>query len=404
MGQQYARLCKDVQRDFDSKPVPPKKIINLSVMPEFNLDHLVRLTDDTGILQHAIYGIPNLKEGYCLDDNSRAMLTSLMAYKIFESKKALDLMPIYFSYIHHMQNIKGTFRNFMSFERQFLDDEGSADAFGRTIWALGFLIRYAPHDAYFQLGTEIFHKASKNFTSIKSLRGMANTIIGMAHYLQKFQSDERMFIIMDHLTNDIMKHYKSHAKGEWKWFEDILTYDNAIIPLALYHSAEITGNREVMIVAEASKKFLKSKVMNNGIIAPIGSNGWNPKGEKSAQFAQQATDIMAMVLLYYKAYEVKKRKTDLKKMFKTFTWFIGENDLRVPLYDQETHGCADGLESFGVNRNMGAESTLAYLISYMTVINAVELEHRYDLVKRKIKDRKKRPEMPSKLGHELVMV
>jgi glycosyltransferase involved in cell wall biosynthesis len=404
IGQQYAKLFREVQLNFEPNDVPTKRIINLSLMPEFNLDHLVRLTDDTGILQHAIYGIPNLKEGYCLDDNSRAMLTSLMAYKVFESKKALDLMPIYFSYIHHMQNIKGTFRNFMSFERKYLDDEGSEDAFGRTIWALGFLIRHAPHDAYFQLGTEIFNKASNNFTSINSLRGMANTIIGIAHYLQKFQSDERIFNIMEHLTNEIMKHYKSNAKGDWKWFEDILTYDNAIIPLALYYSAEITRNKEVMMVAEASKKFLESKVMDSGTIAPIGSNGWCPKDGKSAQYAQQATDIMAMVLLYHKAYAVRKIKNDLKKMFKSFNWFVGENDLRVPLYDQETHGCADGLESFGVNRNMGAESTLAYLISYMTVVDAVELEHRYDLVKKKINRSKNTYGLHLKRGHEMVIV
>ncbi|MFY0655021.1 MAG: glycosyltransferase family 4 protein [Cyclobacteriaceae bacterium] len=383
IGGQYVNLCKQLRFSYSQTPKKKRKIINLSIMPEFSLDHLMRLTDDTGILQHAKYGIPNLKEGYCLDDNSRALLASTMAYNTYHSKEALNLMPVYFSYVHHMQNIKGTFRNFMSFERSYLDDEGSEDAFGRSIWALGYLIRFAPHDAYFQLGREIFLKASKNFSTFNSLRGIANALIGITHYMQKFQSDERMFVMMEELTDEIMKHYKCHAKGEWKWFEDSLTYDNAIIPLALYHSAEITRNAQVMKVAEASKKFLESVVIPGEILAVVGSNGWFVKGNQPAQFAQQATDVMAMVLLYFKAYELKKRKADLKNMFKSFSWFIGENDLRIPLYDQQTHGCADGLESFGVNRNMGAESTVAYLISYMTVIESVELEHRFDSAHKK---------------------
>ena len=138
-----------------------------------------------------------------------------------------------------------------------------------------------------------------------------------------------------------------------------------------------------MQVAEESTKFLEGVTLKDGYFAPVGSNGWYPRNGKRAQYAQQATDVMIMVLLYFKSYQVLKKKGYIKKMFQTFTWFYGENDLRVPLFDHETKGCCDGLESYGVNRNQGAESTLAYLISHMTVLNAIELEHEFGKRKKK---------------------
>jgi hypothetical protein len=135
----------------------------LLILPPFSLTHINRLTDDTGIIQHAKFGIPNLKEGYCLDDNSRALLMVLMAFRQMNDKRALELSPIYLSYIHYMQNADGTFRNFLSFSRNFLDEVGSEDSFGRTIWALGYLLGNAPNDAYYQTGKLMFFNAAPNF-------------------------------------------------------------------------------------------------------------------------------------------------------------------------------------------------------------------------------------------------
>lgn len=374
IGERYLKLASDVVKNHSFEPKNERSVIDSTLIPSLSLEHLKRLTDDTGIIQHAKYGIPNLKEGYCLDDNARALLAALAIYTRTKNKEALDLIPIYFSYLHYMQNIKGTFRNFMSFSRQFMDEEGSEDSFGRAIWALGYLIRYSPNDAYHQLASEIFKKAYPNFHKLRSPRGISNTLIGITHYIHRFQSDEPMIKLMEELRNRLVEHYYDTREKEWNWFENSLTYDNGVIPLALYHTCQIVENQKVLKVADESTKFLEQITMKKGHYAPVGSEGWYVKGGKSAQFAQQATDAMIMTLLFFKVYQIKKRKKDLKNMFQCFMWFLGENDLRIPLYDHETHGCCDGLESFGVNRNQGAESTLAYLISNMSILNALELE------------------------------
>jgi glycosyltransferase involved in cell wall biosynthesis len=383
IGSEYNELCRNAAKTKIPKSNRFKSSIDFSTLQDLQLDHLARLTDDTGIVQHAKYGIPNLKEGYCLDDNSRALLATLMSNNISKNQLAADLAPIYFSYIHYMQNDKGTFRNFLSFTREFLDEEGSEDAFGRTIWALGYLIRYATKDAYYLLGAEILHKSSPNFQSLDSLRGVANSLIGIVHYLHKYHSDENMFKTMHQLTHRLVEAYKCNATKDWKWFENYLTYDNAILPMALYHVFEITRNDEVLKIANESVKFLESVVIRDGILAPVGSDGWYVKGENCAKYAQQATDVMLMVLMYCKIYEVTKDKENLHKMYKSFSWFLGENDLRIPLYDSETQGCADGLEPYGLNRNQGAESTLAYLISRMSILQATVMEHSFDEIKKK---------------------
>ena len=390
IGGKYLKLADDVVKRHKDKSIPEKTIIDSTLIPELNLNHFKRLTDDTGIIQHAKYGIPNLKEGYCLDDNARALLAALTIYTRTKNKEALDLIPIYFSYLHYMQNMKGTFRNFLSFDRRFLDEEGSEDSFGRAIWALGYLIRYSPNDAYHQLASEIFEKAYPNFEKLTSLRGISNTLIGIVHYLHRFQSDEKTIRLMRILRMKLVEHYNNHRDKDWHWYEDVLTYDNGVIPLALYHTHQIVGDAEVLKVADESMKFLEQLTMKSGYFAPIGSDGWYPKNGKCAKFAQQATDAMIMMLLFFKVFQIKKRQKDMKNMFQCFTWFLGENDLRIPLYDHETNGCCDGLESYGVNRNQGAESTLAYLISNMNILIALELESK---LKRK-RDKKNKNKSP----------
>ena len=374
IGERYFKLAVSIRKNYKHEPKHEKVIIDSTLIPKLELSHFKRLTDDTGIIQHAKYGIPNLKEGYCLDDNARALLAALAIYTRTKNQEALDLIPIYFSYIHYMQTPSGTFRNFMSFDRRFLDEEGSEDSFGRAIWAIGYLIRYSPNDAYHQLGSEIFEKAYPNFEKLTSIRGIANTLIGITHYIHRFQSDEKTIQLMELLRMKLVNHFNANSDKNWRWFEEILTYDNGIIPLSLYHTCQVVNNPVVLKVADDSMKFLEQVTMKPTHFAPVGSNGWYPKNGVCAKFAQQATDSMIMTLLFFKVFQIKKRKKDLKNMFKCFTWFLGENDLRIPLYDHETNGCCDGLESYGVNRNQGAESTLAYLISNMSILNALELE------------------------------
>jgi glycosyltransferase involved in cell wall biosynthesis len=377
-GNEYIKVAQEAasKHDFTGR-VLHSNIVDPEIMPRFSLDHVLRLTDDTGIVQHAKYGIPNLKEGYCLDDNARALIMALMAYQRNKSPEALKLLPIYLSYIHYMQTEDGNFRNFLSFSRQYLDEVGSEDSFGRTIWSLGHLINCATNNSYREFALEIFHKAVQQFKNLHHLRGIANTIIGIALYLKVFPSDEGMLNEMNRLTKPLMDAYEKHNDVDWHWFEEKMTYDNAILPLALMHSCEITGNEKVQAVALESMEFLDKLTLANGYLSPVGNEGWYHKGGKFPIYDQQAIETMAMVLMNFQAYQIWHLPEYIEKMFACYMWFLGENTLRAPLYDHETKGCCDGLLPTGINRNQGAESTLAYLISHLTVLKAFELEYEY---------------------------
>ena len=349
--------------------------LDLLILPPFSLTHINRLTDDTGIIQHAKFGIPNLKEGYCLDDNARALLMVLMAYRQMKDNRALELSPIYLSYIHYMQNVDGTFRNFLSFNRNFLDEIGSEDSFGRTIWALGYLLGNAPNDAYYQTGRLVFFDAAPNFEKLKSIRSIANTMIGISYYLKSNSSDDSMTERLRNLANVLIAHYHANETPDWKWFESLLAYDNGILPLALLHSAEILNDHKITKIAIASMNFLTAHTLKDNYLSIIGNENWFEREGERSVFAQQPIDAMAMVLMYHQAFHLTKDKEYLSKLYTSFLWFLGENDLRMSLYDFETKGCCDGFESYGVNRNQGAESSLAYLISHLTVLQAHEEFH-----------------------------
>ncbi|MDD4755644.1 MAG: glycosyltransferase family 4 protein [Prolixibacteraceae bacterium] len=375
-GERYLALVEKVVKETGPVIIRKEPEPDLLILPPFSLAHINRLTDDTGIIQHAKFGIPNLKEGYCLDDNSRALLMVLMAYRQIKNMRALELSPVYLSYIHYMQNKDGTFRNFLSFNRNFLDEVGSEDSFGRTIWALGYLLGNAPNDAYYQTGKLIFFNASPNFEKLTSIRGIANTMIGICYYLKSNPSDDSMTERLRNLANTLLKHYNDNKATDWNWYESLLAYDNGILPLALLHSAEILNDEKITKTAIESMNFLTTHMLKDNYLSIIGNEKWYKKEGVRSVFAQQPIDAMAMVLMYHQAFHVTKDKDYLNKLYTSFLWFLGENDLRMSLYDFETKGCCDGFESYGVNRNQGAESSLAYLISHLTVLQAYEDFHK----------------------------
>ena len=369
-GKKYASLAETVAEKGMPEDIKKDTIFYLFIIPPFSLTHINRLTDDTGIIQHAKFGIPNLKEGYCLDDNARALLMVLMAYNQFKDERALELSPVYLSYIHYMQNSDGTFKNFLSFDRQYLDKIGSEDSFGRTIWALGYLLGFAPNDAYYQTGKEVFFKATPNFSKLKSIRSIANTMIGVCHYLKAHPNDDAMVEQLRNMAQCLVSHFKENKSADWHWFEPLLAYDNGMLPLAMLHAAEILNDNEVTEIALASMNFLTHHTLKNDYLSVIGNEKWFKKDGERSLFAQQPVDAMASVLMYNQAYRLTEDSEHLQKMYFSFLWFLGENDLRMNLYDFETHGCCDGFEQNGVNRNQGAESSLAYLIAHLTVLQA----------------------------------
>lgn len=373
IGRNYIKVIKHVIESPDLGERIFRRIIDPDIMPKFSLDYVRHLTDNTGIIQHTKYGIPNWKEGYCVDDNARALIMTLMANQLGYNE-ALKLTPVYMSFLLYMQNDGGYFRNFLNYKNEYLDKIGSEDAFGRSIWALGFLVRYAPSNSYSKFGEELFRKGMPNFKNLTYLRGISNTIIGISHFLKAQPCDNELIDKLNYLTGILTDAYTNYQSKNWQWFEEYLTYDNAILPLALLHSAEITRDENVSRIAFESMRFLENATLNAKGCNPVGNNGWYSRHGTMPPYDQQAIDVMAMVLMYGQAYQLTRDPQYLKKLFFVYSWFLGENSLGVPLYDPETKGCCDGLHPNGINLNQGAESTLAYLLSHLTVLQAFKTD------------------------------
>ncbi len=374
-AKQHLQLYKKIVRTYKVPQTVRKFTIDLTVMPILKLEHVYRLTDDTGIVKHAKYGIPNLKDGYCLNDNSRALLMAVMYYKQRQDRKILDMMPHFLSYIHYMQNSDGTFRNYLGFDRSFKDELGTEDAFGRAVWGLGYLVRFKPNDAFKQTGKEIFLRSVPHFEYLRSIRGIANTIIGICYFLKEYSEREDLSKLLIRLVGKLTGYYKKHSTNDWKWFESRMTYDNGILPLALLHAYDIIEDEKVLNIARESLEFLESIVFREGYFSPVGDKSWLSQDKTFSKYDQQSSEAMGMVLLYSQAFQLFKKKKYLQHLFKSYLWYLGENELRIPLYDHESGGCFDGLTYKGVNKNEGADSTLAYLISHLTVLQAHEKEH-----------------------------
>lgn len=379
VGKNYIDIIRKVINNPDVGEQILRHLVDPEMMPEFSLEYINRLTDSTGIIQHAKFGIPNWKEGYCVDDNARALIMALMAQQLgFD--EASKLIPSYMSFLLYMQNDGGYFRNFLNYKNEYLDKIGSEDAFGRAVWALGYLVHHAPNNAYSKFGEELFHKAQQNFMNLTYLRGISNTIIGISYYLKSHPWNNETLNILNSLTATLTVAYERSRGESWHWFEDHLTYDNAILPLALLHSAEITRDEKVLGIAFESMAFLESVTMGARYCNPVGNKGWYSRHGEIPSYDQQAIDVMAMALMYKQAHQMTQDAQYLKKLFSVYLWFLGENSLCVPLYNEETKGCCDGLHIDGVNLNQGAESTLAYLISHLAVLQTFKNnpDHIYD--------------------------
>ncbi|MCX6874054.1 MAG: glycosyltransferase [Verrucomicrobia bacterium] len=332
--------------------------------PEFEVVHLKRLTDDTGLLQHARTSVPFYEAGYCLDDNARAIVVCLAAWNRFHTRTYLELLDKYLAYITRMQRKDGSFANYMTYERTVLDDS-SDDSHGRVIWALGYLIRFAPTNSLFQLGHELFEHSLPLLTKLCHARGYANCILGVYHYLKRFPDQERFLRLLQVLADKLCEQFARHQREHWDWFENSMTYDNGLLPAALYRAYEISGQARYLRIADASRLFLESKCFRHAWLSLIGNRQWLHVDHAGDIFAQQPVDAMAMVLLYESAWEATGDSAHLDKLRLSFEWFLGHNDLNIGLLDVESKGCNDGIEEFNINRNQGAESNLAYLMSWL---------------------------------------
>ncbi|HTM46704.1 MAG TPA: glycosyltransferase [Polyangiaceae bacterium] len=351
-----------------------------SSLPEVRLDHLYRLTDDTGILQHATFTVPARRSGYCVDDNARALIVALEADRLSGSPETAHLVTTYLGYLHHAQRDDGHFDNLMAYDRSIEPSIPSDDCLGRAIWALGQAACLATEEGHRRLARQMLERALPLARNLGP-RGTALTLLGLATCLVMEPSHKAMRALLDELTEKLLAQYQREADTAWRWFEGTLTYDNALLPLSLFQSYGITGERASLRVARESLEFLEEVCFEDGRLVLVGNSGWHARGNAQKPPAdEQATDAAAFVLAFRGAFLATGDHHHLRRMREAFAWFLGSNRLNLPLYDFTTAGCHDGLGASEVNRNEGAESTVAFLMSLQRMHELVGegLEHSDD--------------------------
>jgi len=376
VARKYLGVFSEVRTERARHPRPRHtyveniKSITKFELPELKLDHLKTLTDDTGILQHATHTIPNREHGYCTDDNARALMVAAIGHKYLATDNKLfdSLTNQYLSFLLYAFNDEtGRFRNFMSFSRQWMEDLGSEDSHGRALWGLGKAVAVLENPGQLALTTTLFNRALKAAEHFVSPRAIAFTLVGMHAYLSKFSGDSEVRRIREFLANKLFNKFKNNAKKDWPWAEDSLTYANGKLPHALLLCGQWLERSDMTDMGLRSLKWLLTLQTEEGHFVPIGSNGWYEKGGSRARFDQQPIDSNSMIEACVEAFNITRDKTWISSAVMCFNWFLGQNDLNMPLYDAKTGGCRDGLEADGINQNEGAESTLAWLLSLMTL-------------------------------------
>lgn len=330
------------------------------------------MTDDTGMFQHACFSLPNLSEGYTTDDNARALIMAVMLYEQLQKPVYLELVYRYLGFMLYAQNGEGRFRNFMTYSRQFTEREGSEDCFGRCLWALGYtLATPSMPRGIKEACTAAIKSAWPNIPNLKWPRGQAYALLGLS-----FCEGREISILLSELAGALVNRFTNSAReSDWRWFEDSLTYDNAVLPWAMFTAYRRLGQDKLLHVARESMEFLDQVTMDNGYFRPVGCKGWLGRGAKPAQYDEQPLEACTATLAHLAAYQATGDKVMLELARQSFAWYLGENSRRESLIDSETGGCCDGITPDGLNRNQGAESIVSYFIAGLALTdNCIDLE------------------------------
>ncbi|HEV3204110.1 MAG TPA: glycosyltransferase family 4 protein [Gemmataceae bacterium] len=334
--------------------------------PDWRFDHLLGMTDSTGLFQHATFCIPNFGEGYCTDDNARALLLTVLLEEIGQdSESILRSASIYAAFLNAALNgERRRFRNFMSFDRKWLEEVGSEDSHGRAIWALGACVGRSKRRDFQSWAVRTLDVALPAITETTVPRAWALGLLGIHEYFRRLSGDRLVGQVRETLTARLIDLYERNATKEWQWFEDLLSYDNAKLPHALIVSGRDAGNSTALEIGLKTLQWLGEiqKAPQNHF-RPIGSNGFYKRGQERALFDQQPIEANATVSACLDAYRATGDGSWLKEARIAFEWFLGRNDLGLELYDPATGGCRDALHEDRANQNQGAESTLAFLLS-----------------------------------------
>ena len=330
-------------------------------LPPLRLDHIMRMSDGTGIFQHATFTVPNFHEGYCTDDNARAFILC----NLLEEPGRLDhLATSYLAFLAAALNHEtGRFRNFMSHGRQWLEGAGSEDSHGRALWALGVGAGRSRNEGHRRLCVQLFDRGLPAVESFNSPRAWAFTLLGVHELLGSNADDAKAGAACEMLTGQLVKLWQNFATEDWPWFETRATYDNARLSQALILSGKATEGEALEIGLKSLRWLVSMQKTQAGHFRPIGSNGFHEKDGARADFDQQPVESNSMVSACLEAFRVTRDPFWSVEAKRAFEWFLGRNDLGLPLYDYTTGGCGDGLHHDRVNANQGAESSLAFHLS-----------------------------------------
>jgi glycosyltransferase involved in cell wall biosynthesis len=340
-------------------------------LPVLNITHMLNMTDDTGILQHAIFSVPNASEGYTTDDNARALIVSTLLDeepRHAGRRECPNLSHRYLAFLWLAFNARtGRFRNFFGYDRRWSEDIGSDDSHGRALWSLGKVLGHSRDAGLRGAAGRLFEAAVPATLLFTSPRAWAYCILGMQAYLDWFPGDRVIQGARNTLANRLLDIYERSHSETWRWFEKSLSYSNARLSQALILAGWRSDNQRMIEAGMDSLKWLVAEQHREDaeIFVPIGSNGFFIEGNGKARFDQQPVEACATVAACLEVYRLTEEGQWLVEAQRVFRWFFGKNDLRVPLYDAITGGCRDGLHPERVNENQGAESTLSFLMALL---------------------------------------
>jgi glycosyltransferase involved in cell wall biosynthesis len=342
----------------------------LDRLPIVKLDHLYRMTDHTGIVEHAVFVVPNYPEGYSTDDNARALIVAILLEELGRGSPtgSLDLASRYLAFLWlAFDPITKRFRNCLSYERQWQELEGSEDSHGRALWGLGTVLGRTKDAGLRGAAGRLFELAVPAAVEFRSPRACAFALLGLQEYLDSFPGDRAAVNAADALANRLLDSYKANSSADWQWFEKVLSYSNARLPQALLRAGVRNANDAMVSAALESLSWLANvqRCETKGHFVPIGSHGFYSTRTEKARFDQQPIEACAAVSAFLQAYRATGKGRWRKEAWTAFNWFLGDNDLQIALYDPTTGGCRDGLHPDRANENQGAESTLSFLMALL---------------------------------------
>jgi hypothetical protein len=339
------------------------------IIPELRIGHFLSLCDSTGMIQHAVHSIPDRSHGYCVDDNARALLFSCALSNSGEAQLSETMTTRFAAFIQHAWNPDTRrFRNFMSYDRRWLEESGSEDSHGRTLWALAECAREDTDSSRRRWAAALFKTALPAVEEFSSPRAWAFSLLGLDAYCTLVGGDLFANRVRRLLADRLMSLFSAMETKDWVWFEDLLAYDNARLPQALIQTGLTTQTRPYVEVGLRSLRWLMSlQTTSSGCFRPVGTKSFGRLRQKPEAFDQQPVEASATISACLAAWRAEDGTEWPAGAMRAFGWFLGENDLQTTLIDPDTGRCSDGLHPDRPNENKGAESVLSYLLGLVEI-------------------------------------